>query len=99
MAKKSAFFQIREKTVGRRWQALAAYTIDPPNIFEAVIYKLIGLARHQAGWPRAESMWTSNVYRCPSCFISILVLGPQSRFGDKSLEIRMVCPQIGTAVL
>ena len=29
----------------------------------------------------------------------IALLGPQSRFGDKLLEIRLVCPQNGTAVL
>ena len=29
----------------------------------------------------------------------LTLLGPQSRFGGKSLGIRMVCPQIGTAVL
>ena len=29
----------------------------------------------------------------------LTLLGPQSRFGDKSLGIRVVCPQIGTAVL
>ena len=27
------------------------------------------------------------------------LLGPQSRLGDKSLGIKLVCPQIGTAVL
>ena len=31
--------------------------------------------------------------------LSLTLLGPQSRFGVKSLGIRMVCPQIGTAVL
>ena len=29
----------------------------------------------------------------------LTLLGPQSRFGGESLGIRMVCPQIGTAVL
>ena len=31
--------------------------------------------------------------------VSCANLTPQSRFGDKSLGIKMVCPQIGTAVL
>ena len=30
---------------------------------------------------------------------SLTLLEPQSRFGDKSLGVRLVCPQIGTAVL
>ena len=30
---------------------------------------------------------------------SLTLLGPQFRFGDKSLGVRLVCPQIGTAVL
>ena len=30
---------------------------------------------------------------------NLILLGPQSRFGDKILVIRMVCPQNGTAVL
>ena len=29
----------------------------------------------------------------------LTLLEPQSRFGDKSLGVRLVCPQIGTAVL
>ena len=29
----------------------------------------------------------------------LTLLGPQSRFGDKLLVIRVVCPQNGTAVL
>ena len=33
-----AFFQIWEKSVGRRGQLLAPLTTDPPDIFEAVIY-------------------------------------------------------------
>ena len=32
-------------------------------------------------------------------FRSLTLLGPQSRFGDNSLGIRLVCPQTGTAVL
>ena len=30
---------------------------------------------------------------------SLTLVGLQSRFGDESLVIRLVCPQIGTAVL
>ena len=29
----------------------------------------------------------------------LTLLAPQSRFGDNSLGIRLVCPEIGTAVL
>ena len=32
------FFQVWDKTVGRRRQALAIYIMDPPDVFEAVIY-------------------------------------------------------------
>ena len=31
--------------------------------------------------------------------VALTLLGPQSRFGDKSLGIVEVCPQIGAAVL
>ena len=35
---KTVFVQVREKTAGRRCQALAPLTTDPPDIFEDVIY-------------------------------------------------------------
>ena len=38
MAKNRPFFQVWEKSVGRRGQLLAPWTTDPPDIFEAVIY-------------------------------------------------------------
>ena len=38
MAKNRPFFQVWEKSFGRRGQLLAPWTTDPPDIFEAVIY-------------------------------------------------------------
>ena len=38
MAKNRAFFQVWEKSVGRRGQPLASWTTDPPDIFVVVIY-------------------------------------------------------------
>ena len=38
MAKKYTFFEVWEKSVGRRGQPLAPGTTDPPDIVEAVIY-------------------------------------------------------------
>ena len=38
MAKSKPFFQVLEKSVGRRGQLLAPKTTDPPDVFEAVIY-------------------------------------------------------------
>ena len=35
----------------------------------------------------------------PYCGMALTPLEPQSRFGDKVLEIRVDCPQNGTAVL
>ena len=41
----------------------------------------------------------SELGQLPSGFIPHFLLEPQPRFGDKTLVIRVVCPQNGTAVL
>ena len=54
MAKARLVFLVSVKSVGRRRQPLAPQTKDSRGIFEAVIY-IIGLARHEAGWPWVDS--------------------------------------------
>ena len=44
-------------------------------------------------------LFSENIFCWRGEWGVLTLLGPQSRFGDKSLEIRLVCPQIGTAVL
>ena len=41
----------------------------------------------------------SNIEVHPTFSPYLTLLGPQSRFGDNSPEIRLLCPQIGTSVL
>ena len=42
--------------------------------------------------PKSHGVWDPAI-------ATLALLVPQSRFGDKLLEIRVVCPHIGTAVL
>ena len=69
--KKQFFFQVWQKTVGRRRQALAPRPWI--HLISSRPYILAGLAQHEAGWPWAEPMSRSNVYRLRELFlISVL---------------------------
>ena len=94
--------QIMYRSLSRSLKADISYTPD--------LYDLYGLAHFVGGKPHSPHdsnrtssyVWIHTVlYR--SCASHdggrLTLLGPQSRFGDNSLVIRLVCPQIGTAVV
>ena len=73
MAKNRAFFQVWEKSVGRRGQPLASWTTDPPDIFVVVIYIH---CRAKAGWPWFDSLSRSKVYRHVLTILNVKVQVP-----------------------
>ena len=84
------FFVYRSNSCVHRWPLLP--TADESHVHIVVVI----CARTR------KALYSSSRWPLPSAVLLLLLLlslGTQPRFGDKSLGIRMVCPQIGTAVL